>query len=134
MKATDDQQYSNEETARRMERVVKRFLNMPPQPHGKNPRSPPKPKPRRAGKARSLHLRCDATPALAAIAAIKSELDRDLSRDARERIFNLLERPEEAFRVETKIDPAGTRKLTVRFNPSDCLVMLLPAFGAGNID
>jgi hypothetical protein len=37
-------QFSEEETARRMERVVRRFLDMPPQPHGKNPKSPPPPK------------------------------------------------------------------------------------------
>src|SRR5208282_2352025 len=127
-------QYSDEEIARRMERVTRRFLDMPPQPHGKNPRSPPRPRPGGTGKVRSLHLRCDAAPALAAIAAIKSELDRNLPGDARERILSLLERPEEAFRIETESDPAGTRKLTVRLNPSDCLVLLLPAFRAGNID
>jgi hypothetical protein len=44
-----------EEVARRMERVVKRFLNMPPQPHGKNPKSPPPPKckERQASKGRA---------------------------------------------------------------------------------
>jgi len=29
------------EIARRMERGIRRFLNTPPQPHGKNPKSPP---------------------------------------------------------------------------------------------
>jgi hypothetical protein len=132
-----DEVYGDEKTAERMERGIWRFLNTPPQPHGKNPRSPApsrKPKEHRAGKTRSLHLRCDATAAFAAIAAIRSELDRDLSRDARDRILSLLERPEEAFCVETEIDPAGTRKLTVRLNPSDRLAELLPALGAGNID
>jgi hypothetical protein len=40
----DDDQYDDAETQQRMERVVRRFLNMPPQPHGKNPKSPPPPK------------------------------------------------------------------------------------------
>ena len=40
----DDDQYSPEETARRMERGLRRALSTPPQPHGKNPRSPPPPK------------------------------------------------------------------------------------------
>jgi hypothetical protein len=30
-----DQTYSDEETARRAEAVIKRMLNTPPQPHGK---------------------------------------------------------------------------------------------------
>jgi hypothetical protein len=49
-----DDQYSDEETARRVERVTRRFLNMPPQPHGKNPESspPPKRKERPASKDR----------------------------------------------------------------------------------
>jgi hypothetical protein len=44
----------DDQIARRMERVVRRFLEMPPQPHGKNPKSPPPPKPkeRPAGKGR----------------------------------------------------------------------------------
>ena len=52
-KASDDE-YSPEETARRMERGIRRFLNTPPQPHGKNPQSPPprKPKERPASKGR----------------------------------------------------------------------------------
>jgi hypothetical protein len=50
----DDDQYPPEEAARRMERVVRRFLNMPPQPHGKNPTSPSpqKSKERPASKGR----------------------------------------------------------------------------------
>jgi hypothetical protein len=32
------------EIARRMERGIRRFLNTPPQPHGKNPKTPPTPK------------------------------------------------------------------------------------------
>lgn len=35
-----DDQYSEDEIARRMERGLRRALNTPPQPHGKNPRSP----------------------------------------------------------------------------------------------
>jgi hypothetical protein len=51
-KDTGDQ-YSPEETARRMERGIRRFLNTPPQPHGKNPKSPPpKAKERPASKGR----------------------------------------------------------------------------------
>jgi hypothetical protein len=30
-----------DEIARRMERGIRRFLNTPPQPHGKNPKPPP---------------------------------------------------------------------------------------------
>jgi hypothetical protein len=50
----DDDQYSPEETARRMERGLRRALNTPPQPHGKNPKSAPlaKPKERPASKER----------------------------------------------------------------------------------
>jgi hypothetical protein len=43
---TPDDQYSEEETARRADEVIKRMLNTPPQPHGKNPKSPPIPKPK----------------------------------------------------------------------------------------
>ena len=38
-------QPSPEEIARRMERGIRRFLNTPPQPRGKNPKAPP-PKPK----------------------------------------------------------------------------------------
>jgi hypothetical protein len=42
-----------EEIARRMERGLRRALSKPPQPHGKNPRSPPlKRKERPASKGR----------------------------------------------------------------------------------
>jgi hypothetical protein len=34
-------EYSADETARRMERGLRRALSTPPQPHGKNPRTPP---------------------------------------------------------------------------------------------
>jgi hypothetical protein len=37
-------QLPNEEIARRMERGLRRALNTPPQPHGKNPKTPPTPK------------------------------------------------------------------------------------------
>ena len=39
-----DEEYTPEETARRMERGLRRAFNTPPQPHGKNPTSPPAPK------------------------------------------------------------------------------------------
>jgi len=39
-KETADE-YSDKEIARRMERGIERFINTPPQPHGKNPESPP---------------------------------------------------------------------------------------------
>jgi hypothetical protein len=57
-----DGQYGPEETARRMERGLRRAFNTPPQPHGKNPTTPPAPKPKERpapkgrvhkGKARS---------------------------------------------------------------------------------
>jgi hypothetical protein len=48
-----DDQLSDDEIARRMERGIRRFLNTPPQPHGRNPKSPPsKPKERPASKGR----------------------------------------------------------------------------------
>jgi len=47
-------EYSAEETARRLERGLRRALSTPPKPHGKNPTSPParKRKERRASKER----------------------------------------------------------------------------------
>jgi hypothetical protein len=46
-------QLTDEEISRRMEHTVRRFLDMPPQPHGKNPKSPaPKQKERPASKSR----------------------------------------------------------------------------------
>jgi len=48
-----EDQYSPEETARRMERGLRRALNTPAQPHGKNPTAPsPKRKTRPASKGR----------------------------------------------------------------------------------
>jgi hypothetical protein len=41
-----DDEYGPEETARRMERGIRLFLNTPPQPHGKNPKSSPPLKPK----------------------------------------------------------------------------------------
>src|SRR4051794_5175836 len=38
---SDDDQYSPQETSRRMKRALQRALNMPPQPHGRNPREKP---------------------------------------------------------------------------------------------
>jgi hypothetical protein len=48
------EEISDDEIARRMERGIRRFLNTPPQPHGKNPKTPPTPKPeeRPASKGR----------------------------------------------------------------------------------
>jgi hypothetical protein len=40
----DHDDLPQEEIARRMERGLRRALNTPPQPHGKNPNSPPAPK------------------------------------------------------------------------------------------
>jgi hypothetical protein len=131
-----DDDYSEQEIAKRMERVTRRFLNMPPQPHGKNPKSPPtlKRENRPAGRSRGIHLQCDATGALTAIAAARSELDRDIPLEARERILNLLERPDEAFAVETDVGAAPARKVAVRLNPSERLLELLAALRAGNVD
>jgi len=43
----------DDEIRRRMERGLRRALSTPPQPHGKNPASPPpKPKTRASGKGR----------------------------------------------------------------------------------
>jgi hypothetical protein len=52
--AKQDAERSPDEISRRMERVVRRFMNMPPQPHGKNPKSPQPPnrKERQASKGR----------------------------------------------------------------------------------
>jgi hypothetical protein len=46
--------YSEQEIKERMERGLRRALNTPPQPRGKNPKSPPplKPKERPASKGR----------------------------------------------------------------------------------
>jgi hypothetical protein len=44
------------EIADRMDRVIRRFLKMPPQPHGKNPESPP-PRKKRSAKDRKAKSR-----------------------------------------------------------------------------
>lgn len=50
----DDAEPSADEIARRMERGIRRFLNTPPEPRGKNPQAPsPKPKERPASKGRA---------------------------------------------------------------------------------
>jgi hypothetical protein len=51
---TPDDQFSDEEIARRMERGLRRALMTPPQPHGKNPNAAPsaKAKERPASKGR----------------------------------------------------------------------------------
>jgi hypothetical protein len=50
----ENDEYTPKETAHRMERALRRALNMPPQPHGPNPKTPPtlKPKERPASKGR----------------------------------------------------------------------------------
>jgi hypothetical protein len=54
--ADDDlDEYSPEETARRMERALRKALNMPPQPHGRNPQTPPTPKKERPASKGRLH-------------------------------------------------------------------------------
>src|SRR5258708_3103738 len=132
----NEDDYSDQEIAKRMERVTRRFLSMPPRPHGKNPKTPPveeKPKARRL-MGRSVHVRCDANEALAAIAALRTELEIDPAGDVSQRILDLLKRPEEAFRIKTDIHSTGARKVTVRLEPSDSLAMLLAALRAGNVD
>jgi hypothetical protein len=47
MKDEQTNELSSEEVARRMERGIRRFLNTPPKPHGKNPKSPAR-KPKKA--------------------------------------------------------------------------------------
>jgi hypothetical protein len=51
-----DDTLPDDEIARRMERGIRRFLSIPPQPHGRNPRSSPAPKakerPVRKGKGK----------------------------------------------------------------------------------
>jgi hypothetical protein len=49
-----DEERDENEIARRMERGLRRAFNMPPQPHGRNPKSPPpaKQKERPASKGR----------------------------------------------------------------------------------
>jgi hypothetical protein len=48
-----EDQYTDDEIARRMERGLRKALNTPPQPHGKNHKSPqPKRKERPASKGR----------------------------------------------------------------------------------
>ena len=52
-----DDEYTPEETARRMERALRRALNMPPQPHGPNPKTPPTPKPKERPATRGGGIR-----------------------------------------------------------------------------
>jgi hypothetical protein len=54
MGETDDQ-YGPEETVQRMERGLRRFLNTPPQPHGKNPKAPPPKRKERAASKGRVH-------------------------------------------------------------------------------
>jgi hypothetical protein len=122
---------SDQEIVRRRDEALRRALNKPPTLHKQIRRVAAG---RTAHKRRGLHLRCDAVVALAAIAAVKLELDRDLPRDARECVLDLLERPEEMFRVQMDVGAARARKVTVRLNPSDRLIELLAALRAGNVD
>jgi hypothetical protein len=48
--AVPDDEYSPEETVRRMKWVLQRAFSKPPQPHGCNPQTPPTPK-RKTGKS-----------------------------------------------------------------------------------
>jgi hypothetical protein len=48
-------QLPDKEIARRMERVVRRFLEMPPQPHGKNPKEQPPPKHKERSVQKAAH-------------------------------------------------------------------------------
>ena len=82
----------------------------------------------------SLRIHGAADELLAELSALRSELDRDLPREAREVVFDLLERPEKLVEIETDISAAVTGELTVRFEPSDRLRMLLAALRAGNVD
>jgi hypothetical protein len=49
----DDEQLPDDEIVRRMERGIRRFLNTPPQPRGKNPKDPPPHKERPTPKGRA---------------------------------------------------------------------------------
>jgi hypothetical protein len=49
-----DDQLSEAEIARRMEASIRRFLKTPPQPHGKNPRTPPPEKVRKRPESKGL--------------------------------------------------------------------------------
>jgi hypothetical protein len=49
----DDDQLPDDEIVRRMERGIRRFLNTPPQPRGKNPKDSPPRKERPAPKDRA---------------------------------------------------------------------------------
>jgi hypothetical protein len=42
-----DPNLSDEEISRRMERGIRRFLSTPPQPHGRSPKEPTRPKRRK---------------------------------------------------------------------------------------
>jgi hypothetical protein len=48
----EEDSYPPEEISRRMERSIRRLLSAPPQPHGKNPKSPPPPKSKERSKRR----------------------------------------------------------------------------------
>jgi hypothetical protein len=54
-----DDEYGPEETVRRMKRALQRAFSKPPQPHGRNPQTPPTPKERPAsqerGKGQQMH-------------------------------------------------------------------------------
>jgi hypothetical protein len=100
-------------------------------------KTPAKPKdavPGRAGRERSVRLLCHANDFFDALSQLRSELDRDLPRHLREIALGFLEHPEELVRVETELNAAATGDLTVRFEPSDRLRMLLTTLRARDID
>jgi hypothetical protein len=90
----------------------------------------PTEKPRRA----VLRLWAEGGELSRALSALRLELDREFPRDMCQIVFDLLKRPEELVQVETDISAAATGEVTVRFEPSDRLGMLLAALRTGNFD
>jgi len=112
----DERKYTDAETARRRDEVIKRMLNSPPQPHS-----------RRA----AVHVRMtgDASGFLALVDSVNRALD------SVDRRVDLPEFPEElvAIKVDGALAP-GTRELRVRFDPSDGLRGFVTALRARNAD
>jgi len=77
-----------------------------------------------------LTLRCDASAICSALPALADVADG--SAEACERILGLLDFPEELVAVELDSLPASAGEVVVRFYPSDRLLGLLSAGGAGN--
>jgi uncharacterized protein (DUF885 family) len=82
----------------------------------------------------SVRLLGGADELLDTLSELRSELDGDLPGHARQLVLNLFEFPEQAVRIETDIGAAATGEVTVRFEPSNRLRMLLAALRAGNVD